>query len=120
MTTNWPRATHRSAMAQSPHPYTASTTLSLYANPEEVEAAIAALKNLWSDYGREMKQATTKAASLVRRPDESAPDYIHRYYAMNEQDQCIAITPENFRYRRREIYDDIKRLRDNKVPWRRS
>jgi hypothetical protein len=42
---------HRSAYwdCESPHPYTASTTLSLYANPEEVEAAIAALKNLWSD-----------------------------------------------------------------------
>jgi len=31
--------------------------LSLYASPEEIEAAIAALQKLWTDYGRQMKAA---------------------------------------------------------------
>ena len=38
-----------------PHRYTASNDLSLYACPEEVEGAIAALKKLWSDYGKQLK-----------------------------------------------------------------
>jgi hypothetical protein len=48
---------HRAAYwdGDSPHPYTAKRDLDLYACPEEVEDAIAALKKLWSDYGRQMR-----------------------------------------------------------------
>ena len=59
---NWPSREewaerHRTAYFTNdrPHRHTASNDLSLYACPEEVEGAIAALKKLWSDYGKQLK-----------------------------------------------------------------
>jgi hypothetical protein len=120
---NWPSREkwaeqHRSAYwdFESPHPYTASGDLSVYASPEEIAASIAELQKMWRDCGREMKAATAEVGSLARRPGERGRSFIPRFFEMSEADRERAGKPEEFRFMRREINRMIKELREGSVP----
>src|SRR3974390_3843611 len=67
-----------------------SRELSLYASPEEIAAAIAALPMIWSDCGRQMKIAAKEAGPLARWPRENTYLYDRRFWAMSETEQELA------------------------------
>jgi hypothetical protein len=99
-----------------PHPYNASRRLSDYATPDEIHAIIAELKALWSTYGREMK--AVKDHPAVKRSDESLSDYLTRLKTMSETEKEISGRPINMKYRRSEINEMLKQLRNGEVPFR--
>ena len=77
-----------------------SRELSLYASPEEIAAAIAALRMIWSDYGRQMKIAAKEAGPLARWPRENIYLYDRRFWAMSETEQELAHRVDRWREKR--------------------
>jgi hypothetical protein len=96
----------------------ASWELSLYANPEEVAAAIVALKKIWTDRGRRLKAVLLAGRPLIKQSGEGLRQYRDRWLAMNKSDQEIAQTAICIQDQRREINEVIKELRKGRVPWR--
>jgi hypothetical protein len=111
---------HRSAYwdSESPHPYTASRKLSLYATPEEIGTSIAALRKIWCDYGHQMKTAKARIGPLAQQPGERNRDYTSRYLAMSDEEQELVGETSNPQWWRREVNKVIEQLRDGSVPWR--
>src|SRR3974390_3402945 len=77
-----------------------SRELSLYASPEEIAAAIAALPMIWSDCGRQMKIAAKEAGPLARWPRENTYLYDRRFWAMSETEQELAHRVDRWRDKR--------------------
>jgi hypothetical protein len=99
------------------HRYTASSELSLYANPEEIATAIAALQKMWRDYGTDMRAAQKVAGPLARQSNERRRDWGQRWLAMTDVEQKLANEVESFRDKRELINRVIKTMRNNGVPW---
>ena len=93
-----------------------SRELSLYASPEEIAAAIAALRMIWSDYGRQMKIAAKEAGPLARWPRENTYLYDRRFWAMSETEQELAHRVDRWRDKRQAVKLAIKALREGFVP----
>ena len=93
-----------------------SRELSLYASPEEIAAAIAALRMIWSDCGRQMKIAAKEAGPLARWPRENTYLYDRRFWAMSETEQELAHRVDRWRDKRQAVKLAIKALREGFVP----
>jgi hypothetical protein len=100
------------------HPYWDSDTgcpfdnkyghhLSDYATAEEIAALIAAMKALWRDYGRKLREAKRAAGSLCLQPGEKNLDFYRRWKGMSEAERELAEKPECIRGDRREINREI-------------
>jgi hypothetical protein len=118
---NWPSREAWAKERRTPHfdeghPYIPSRELSLYASPEEIAAAIAALRMIWSDYGRQMKIASKEAGPLARRPHENTYAYDRRFWAMRETEQELAHRVDRWRDRRQAVSLAIRMLRQGLVP----
>ena len=98
------------------HPYIPSRELSHYAAPEEIAGAIAALRMIWSDYGRQMKIAAKEAGPLARWPRENTYLYDRRFWAMSETEQELAHRVDRWRDKRQAVKLAIKALREGFVP----
>jgi transcriptional regulator with XRE-family HTH domain len=100
------------------HPYWDSDTgcpfdnkyghrLSDYATAEEIAALITAMKALWRDYGRKLREAKRAAGSLCLQPGEKNSDFYRRWKGMSEAERELAEEPECIRGDRREINREI-------------
>jgi hypothetical protein len=121
---NWPTREQWADMRQ--HPYWDSETgcpfsdryshhLSDYATPEEIDAAIDALENLWRQYGRKMRELKLKGSPLHRQPDEKQSAFLHRFCAMSKADMDVACEPDMLRAYRRNIKMALAMLREDCV-----
>ena len=117
---NWPTreawAKERRTPHDGGHPYIPSRELSLYASPEEIAAAIAALRMIWSEYGRHMKIASREAGPLARWPRENSYAYDNRFLAMSETERELAHRVDRWRDKRQAVKLAIKALREGFVP----
>jgi len=79
-----------------------SNDIADYASPEETTAAIAALKAIWCDYGRRLKEAKQLAGPVLHR----------FYYDLSPDEQKLCNHVSLFKDRRAEINQVIKALRE--------
>ena len=120
---NWPTreawAKERRTPHDGGHPYIPSRELSLYASPEEIAAAIAALRMIWSEYGRHMKIASREAGPLARWPRENSYAYDNRFLAMSETERELAHRVDRWRDKRSSWRSrTVAALRHQSLPWK--
>jgi hypothetical protein len=64
-----------------------SLELADYATPEEVEAIVVALKALYTDEGRKLREGKTIVPLLIRQPGETNRHHTRRWCAMTESER---------------------------------
>jgi hypothetical protein len=80
----WPSreewARRRCTSCDSEKPHKAGRDLSFYASPEEIAAAISALRKIWNDYGRQMKAAAAEPVDTLRYQRREINDVIKQLH----------------------------------------
>jgi hypothetical protein len=100
------------------HPYWDSETgcpfadkfghrLSNYATAEEIAALITAMKELWRDYGRKLREAKRAAGPLCQQSGERNWNFYRRCKAMSEADRELVSELDCLRRNRSDINCEI-------------
>jgi hypothetical protein len=119
----WPSREQWAAHYQHPHwdegdrcPYydNYSHQLSDYATSDEVTMLTAALKNLYRELGRELRNINLHTWQPQR--GEKNADWYRRFRQMSAEDQETFQAAQHLRWERSAINDVIKRIRSNEIP----
>lgn len=92
-------------------------TLADYSTPEEVNAATAALKVLYTQEGYKMRAAKREAGPLASQPGESERAYFDRYWAMSEPEKDTALRWTEHQINRKEIRKALSAFQDGIIPY---
>jgi hypothetical protein len=122
-TYEWPSREQWAAHYQHPHwdegdrcPYddNYSHQLSDYVTPDEITMLTAALKNLYRELGRELRNINLHTWQPQR--GEKNADWYRRFRQMSAEDQETFQAAQNLRWERSAINDVLKRIRSNEIP----
>lgn len=87
-----------------------SCNIADYTSPAELNHLVTALKEMWCDEGRKMRDAKTKAGALTQQPGETHTTYGRRWLAMSDTERALVSPVQNSQFRRQDINRAIREI----------